>query len=210
MKEDITVLVVDDDPDVLFATARIIKNAGYSVMKASSASECQALIQEKHPDLIFLDVVLPDMDGSELCQKIKSNPALKGIFVILISGMKTSSSEQADGLDVGADGYIVRPISNNELKARVNAMVRILLAERDRDRLIVELREALSEVKKLSGLLPICSHCKKIRDDKGYWNQIESYIQKHSEVEFSHSICQECAKKYYPDMDLYDEDKTQQ
>jgi response regulator RpfG family c-di-GMP phosphodiesterase len=205
MKENITVMVVDDDPDVLFATARIVKNAGYPVMKASSATECQALIQEQRPDLILLDVVLPDMDGPELCQKIKSDPALKGIFVILISGMKTSSSEQADGLDVGADGYIVRPISNNELKARVNAMVRILIAERDRDRLIVELRGALSKVKRLSGLLPICSHCKKIRDDKGYWNKIETYIHDHSEAEFSHGICQECAKEHYPDFDIYDD-----
>lgn len=66
-----------------------------------------------------------------------------------------------------------------------------------------KLREAISEIKTLSGLLPICSHCKKIRDDKGYWNQIESYIRDHSEAEFSHSICQECARKYYPDMDIY-------
>ena len=68
-----------------------------------------------------------------------------------------------------------------------------------------ELEDALSEVKKLSGLLPICSHCKKIRDDKGYWNQIEGYIQSHSDAKFSHGICQECAKKYYPDLDLYDD-----
>jgi hypothetical protein len=67
------------------------------------------------------------------------------------------------------------------------------------------LEKALAEVKTLSGLLPICSHCKKIRDDKGYWTQIESYIHEHSEAEFSHSICRECAKKYYPDMDIYDE-----
>lgn len=66
-----------------------------------------------------------------------------------------------------------------------------------------DLEKALTKVKTLSGLLPICSHCKKIRDDKGYWNQIESYIQKHSEAEFSHGICQECAKKYYPDFNLY-------
>jgi hypothetical protein len=61
------------------------------------------------------------------------------------------------------------------------------------------------EVKQLSGLLPICSYCKKIRDDKGYWNQIESYIHEHSAVKFSHGICQECAKIHYPEMDLYDE-----
>ena len=66
------------------------------------------------------------------------------------------------------------------------------------------LEKALAKVKTLSGLLPICSHCKKIRDDKGYWNQIESYIHEHSEAEFSHSICQECAKKYYSDMDVCD------
>lgn len=68
-----------------------------------------------------------------------------------------------------------------------------------------DLEKALAEVKTLSGLLPICSNCKKIRDDKGYWNQIEGYIQQHSEAEFSHGICQECAKKYYPDFDLYDD-----
>lgn len=68
-----------------------------------------------------------------------------------------------------------------------------------------KVEEALLEVKKLSGLLPICSFCKKIRDDKGYWNQIESYIHEHSEATFSHGICQECAKKHYPDFDLYEE-----
>ena len=75
--------------------------------------------------------------------------------------------------------------------------------EMERKNLIVELKDALAQVKTLRGLLPICSHCKKIRDDTGYWNQIESYIHKHSDAEFSHGICPECAKKYYPDMDLY-------
>lgn len=69
----------------------------------------------------------------------------------------------------------------------------------------MELQKALSDIKKLSGLLPICCHCKKIRDDNGYWNQIESYIHEHSEAEFTHGICQECAKRYYPDMDIYDD-----
>lgn len=76
-----------------------------------------------------------------------------------------------------------------------------------RDRLIKELREALAEIKTLSGLLPICAHCKKIRDDQGYWQQIEAYIQDHSDAKFSHGICRECAKKYYPDMDLYEDEE---
>jgi hypothetical protein len=77
----------------------------------------------------------------------------------------------------------------------------------ERKNLINELKDALAQVKTLSGLLPICSHCKKIRDDKGYWNQIESYIHKHSDAEFSHGICPECAKKYYPYIDLYEDIK---
>ena len=73
---------------------------------------------------------------------------------------------------------------------------------------MAELKEALSQVKNLSGLLPICMHCKKIRDDTGYWNQIEAYIDNHSEAQFSHSICNECAEKHYPDIDIYDEESS--
>jgi hypothetical protein len=65
------------------------------------------------------------------------------------------------------------------------------------------LAKSLASVKRLTGLLPICSHCKKIRDDKGYWNQVEAYIQENSEARFSHGICKECAKEHYPDMDIY-------
>lgn len=77
--------------------------------------------------------------------------------------------------------------------------------ELEKERLIADLQKALAEVKKLSGLLPLCMHCKKIRDDKGYWKQMEEYLAKHSEAQFSHSICRECAEKYYPQMDIYEE-----
>jgi methyl-accepting chemotaxis protein len=82
--------------------------------------------------------------------------------------------------------------ANQELEQRVK--------ERTRD-----LETALSEIKTLKGIIPICSHCKKIRDDDGYWNQLETYIRDHSEAQLSHGICRECAKKYYPDLDLYDD-----
>ena len=90
----------------------------------------------------------------------------------------------------------VLSIANRVLQSEIEERKRV---ENERERLIHELQEALAEVKTLSGLLPICSSCKKIRDDKGYWNQLESYISKHSEAEFSHGICPECAKKLYPE-----------
>jgi hypothetical protein len=74
--------------------------------------------------------------------------------------------------------------------------------EAERERLIADLREALANVKSLSGLLPICAACKKIRDDQGYWSQVESYIQKHSEAKFTHGMCPDCIKKFYADLKL--------
>lgn len=75
-------------------------------------------------------------------------------------------------------------------------------AEAEREKLIVQLQKVIGEVKQLSGLLPICASCKKIRDDKGYWNQIETYIRDRSEAEFSHGICPDCFKKLYPDIEI--------
>ncbi|MFO7911039.1 MAG: response regulator [Desulfotignum sp.] len=204
MEQNINILVVDDDPDVRSATSRVAKNAGYTVLEAATGEDALKTARKEKPDIILLDVVLPDVSGSDICRQIKADENFKGTFVILTSGLKKSSDEQAQGLDDGADGYIARPVSNRELTARINAMVRIMLAERERDHLIEELRLALSKIKQLNGLLPICMHCKKIRDDKGYWNQLEAYIQENTDAEFSHSICRECAQKHYPDLHLYD------
>jgi methyl-accepting chemotaxis protein len=92
--------------------------------------------------------------------------------------------------------------ANERLQEEISERVKMI---KDREKLIAKLETALSEIRQLSGMLPICAYCKKIRDDKGYWNQIEAYIQKHTQAQFSHSICQECAKHHYPDMDIYDE-----
>ena len=205
MNQDLSVMVVDDDPDVLFATVRVITSMGYRVIAAASGQECKTSLRKAVPDLILLDVVLPDMNGIDLCRDLKNDPAFKGVFIVLTSGMKTSSLDQADGLEFGADGYIARPISNRELKARIHAMVRILLSEREQSRLITELQDALSRVKRLSGLLPFCSYCKKIRDDRGYWNQIEEYIQENSDAELGESICPACARNFFPGLNIYEQ-----
>ncbi len=195
----LNILVVEDDPDIRFATVRLLRKAGYSAAEADTGEMGLHLVRETHPDLVLLDVMLPDLDGYEICRTIKMDQDLKNTYVILLSGSKTGSGDQSEGLEMGADGYVVRPVSNRELLARVQSMVRIIRAERDRDRLIGELQEALVSIKTLRGLLPICCHCKKIRDDKGYWSQLEKYLHEHSDAEFSHSICPECLGKLYPE-----------
>ena len=129
MSEKTKILLVEDDPDILFATARTLKSAGYRVLEASSAKECWETFAENRPDLLLLDVVLPDADGRELCSQLKADPDLRGIFIVLLSGTKTSSNDQVEGLELGADGYIARPITNKELLARIQAMDRIRRAE---------------------------------------------------------------------------------
>ncbi len=196
---DIRVLVVDDDPDILFATMRILKKEGYEVAGAETGAECLEKAVDELPDLILLDVVLPDISGTEVCSKLKQNPDHLKQLIMMISGKKTLSDDQADGLEAGADGYITRPVSNRELLSRINLMVRLVRAERENDKHISDLEQALEKIKVLSGIIPICMHCKKIRDDKGYWNQLEKFISQHSEAQFSHCICETCEKKYYPD-----------
>ena len=111
-----------------------------------------------------------------------------------------SDEDETKGLESGAVDFITKPFSIPIVKARIRTHLRLKEIEKNQEKLIVELREALARVKTLNGLLPICSRCKKIRDDTGYWNQIELYISKHSMAEFSHSICPDCAQILYPEM----------
>ena len=116
--------------------------------------------------------------------------------------VKGSNEDVVDGIKAGADDYVSKPFNLDELKVRVDSGLRVLALEqslnkkiKEEEILVGELKAALEQVQKLSGMLPICSACKKIRDDKGYWNQIELYISEHSEAEFTHGMCPDCTEE---------------
>ena len=138
------ILLVDDDRHVLHTGSRILKQAGHEVVVAATGSEGLRLASEQKPDLILLDVVLPDISGVELCRRIKGDSELARCYVVLASNVKTLSEDQAGGLEAGADGYLARPISNRELLARVEAMLRIKRTEEalaaEKERMAVTLR----------------------------------------------------------------------
>lgn len=123
------ILIVDDNPMVLFAMAHLLKGEGFRVSEARDGAECLKLAKADLPDLVLLDVMLPDVNGVELCRRIKAAPETNQLFVVLLSSIEVSSDSQVTGLAAGADGYIARPIENRELVARVQAMLRIRLAE---------------------------------------------------------------------------------
>jgi len=157
-------------------------------------------------DVVFLDYSLPERDGLEVLEEIRGGEAPPP--VVMVTG-RGDEQVAVEAMKCGAYDYVVKGegymqrlpvLAQRAMEAHQLAMER-KLAEEEREKLIRELQEALAKVKTLTGLLPICASCKKIRDDKGYWNQIEVYIRDHSEAEFSHGICPDCMKKLYPDED---------
>ncbi len=106
--------------------------------------------------------------------------------------MRDSKQDIVAGLKAGANDYITKPFDKTEMLARVGIGKQMVQLQQALTERVAELREALVSVKQLGGLLPICSYCKKIRDDQNYWQQVESYVGKHSEAKFSHSICPQC------------------
>jgi len=201
--EDIKVLVTDDDSNLLLLQTMLLEEAGYQVFQAASGQECLDAVAAHRPDIVLLDVMLPDMTGLDVCRKIKADDTFHGIFVILVSGVLVSPEFQADGLDTGADGYMTKPLNNAEFLARVRSVVRMKRAEdalreqeREQNVLISKLHKALAEIKTLTGFLPICVSCKKIRDDHRYWDHLEAYISKHSDAVLTHGVCPQCEEVY--------------
>jgi PAS domain S-box-containing protein len=130
MNSPLHILVVDDEPDILDGTARLLEKAGYTVSRAASGEEALKVVLDLHPALLLLDRDLPEMDGLDICRRIKGDPALADIFVAMASGSYIESEDLTEGLESGADAYIIRPIANRELLARVGAFARIILLTR--------------------------------------------------------------------------------
>ena len=129
MKSDLKILVADDDPEQLRVIERLLKSEQYVVATVVNGQECLQALGTDKPDLLLLDVMLPDMSGVEICKKIKEDPGLTSIHVLLLSGVKTASDNISEGLETGADGYLIKPLKNRELLARIAVAHRIILAE---------------------------------------------------------------------------------
>jgi signal transduction histidine kinase/HPt (histidine-containing phosphotransfer) domain-containing protein len=128
MRSPYKILVVEDDPDTRAATVRLLAGAGYQICEAENGVRGLDAASAFGPDLILSDVDMPQLDGIELCRRVRANPELRDVLFMFLSSSRTRSNEQADGLDVGADAYIGRPVGNRELLSRVSAMIRIVEA----------------------------------------------------------------------------------
>ena len=136
------ILIVEDDPDMREVTGAVFRQAGYDVASAETGQKAWEMIGEMSPDLLLLDVHLPDVDGRDLCRRIKADPVLATVFVVLISGAVKTPEDIVIGLEAGADTYLNRPITMAELLAQVNALIRIRRREQAREKRDRELTEA--------------------------------------------------------------------
>lgn len=202
------VLYMEDDP----VTARVVQarleKEGFAVSLASDGEEGLTKLSEMDFDIVLVDKNMPVHDGLEVIRIVcaSGDEAAASPIMLTASGDEAAAVE---AMKLGAADYIVKDPEGQYL-ALLPAVIEQALtkrelaeakrrAEEERERLIVELQEALAQVKTLSGLLPICMSCKKIRNDKGYWDKIEDYIQQRSAAQFSHGLCPPCATKLYPE-----------
>jgi CheY-like chemotaxis protein len=142
--------------------------------------------------------MMPGMDGIDVCRLIREKDDSNPTYIILLTA-KQSKENIVVGLEAGANDYIVKPFDKNELRARVDVGRQVVELQTALANRVIELQEALNHVKTLQGIIPICMHCHKIRDDQEAWQGLEKYIENHSEANFSHGICPDCMKKHYPE-----------
>ena len=199
MNQQIDILVVEDDPNVSTVLTARLESLGYHICAtAETGLEAISGVYRHHPDLVTMDILLKgDMTGIEAAAKIAEQSDVPIIYMTCLSDQ--SVFERAIGTN--PYGFIVKPYDINELRSAIEIAVVKHRATKERESLIAQLQEALEKVKVLSGLLPICASCKKIRNDENNsWQQIEDYIADHSDAEFTHGICPECAHQLYPEL----------
>ena len=195
--DTINVLIVEDDKDTAKLIEKFLKKFGYIVAGiVATGKEAINKFEECKPDIVLMDIQLEGMmDGLETAKKIKLCSNVPVIYLTAYSD--ENKLKRAKVTEPFA--YIIKPFKERELHANIQMALYKNETEKKLKRMYRELQDSLAKVKLLSGLVPICANCKNIKDDKGNWEQIETYIENNSEALFSHGICLKCAKKLYPE-----------
>ena len=186
------VLIAEDDRVTGELLDRTLRRWQYDTTLVSDGHEAWAhLGQTTVPTLAILDWMMPGMDGPDICKRVRAELPLANMYLMLVTA-REARRDLIAGLDAGADDYIVKPFDADELRARISVGVRVIALQEKLAERVEQLQAALSSVKQLRGLLPICSYCKRIRGDNQYWQQVEGYLAEHSDAQFSHGICPTC------------------
>ncbi|HVC20625.1 MAG TPA: response regulator [Vicinamibacterales bacterium] len=189
------IVIAEDDRLYRRLLEAALTTRGYAITTCVDGFEAwRRLAEQTGPTVAILDWMMPSMDGLEICRRVRQSRMALPPYIILLTS-RSRTEDIVTGLQAGADDYLCKPFDPEELAARLVVGHRVLKLQQDLIERVAELEDALARVKQLQGLLPICSYCKKIRDDQNYWSQVESYISERSEARFTHGICPECREK---------------
>lgn len=189
------VLLADDDLVSRCMLEATLASWGYHPVTAADGLEAWNLLQSPTaPPLAVLDWMMPGLDGIEVCRRLRATAAPQPTYVILLTA-RDAKADVVRGLEAGANDYVTKPFDRDELQARLKVGRTVVELQRSLAARVRELEEALTQVKQLRGLLPICCYCKKIRDDQNYWQRVETYFTQHADVAFSHGICPDCMSR---------------
>lgn len=200
------VLIAEDDLTSRLMLTAMLKTWGYDPEVAENGAEAWQRIQQPDaPRLVILDWIMPGMEGLEIIRRTRALNLTEPPYIIILTS-RGNKRDIVAGLSAGANDYIAKPYDQEELRARVEVGRRMVAMQSTLAQQMVELKNALDHVRTLEGILPICSYCKKIRDDQQSWHHVESYVAEHTEAHFSHAVCPDCyEEKVKPMMDELDQ-----
>jgi len=189
------ILIAEDESMSRFLLDTTLTKWGHEVVATTNGGQAlEALQAVEPPQIAVLDWMMPGFDGAEICRKLRASTGVDSVYIIMLTA-RSEKSDMLEGLDAGADDYLTKPFDPKELKARLGVGIRLVETRLTLQKKVSELEDALAQVKQLQGILPICSYCKQVRDDRNYWLKVETYVAEHSEAQFSHSICPDCYRR---------------
>ena len=172
------VLAVEDDPVARAVLVRTLRNLGHEVLTVPDGRSAIDLLAKDPVRVIVSDWLMPEVDGLELCRRVRARLGTDYVYFILLTGQLPSEDNQREAIEAGVDDFLRKPLATQEIWMRLHVAEHIL--------------RFATQVRQLETFLPICGYCKKIRDDHNYWQQIESYINARTGTDFSHSVCPDC------------------
>jgi CheY-like chemotaxis protein len=172
------ILAVEDDPVAQAVLVRTLSKLGHEVVTVADGSTALETLAADPVRVVVSDWVMPGLDGLELCRRVRARAGTDYVYFILLTGKLPSEDNQREAIEAGVDDFLRKPLVTQEIWMRLHVAERILLYA--------------TQVRQLEAFLPICGYCKKVRDDRNYWQQIESYINARTGTDFSHSVCPDC------------------
>lgn len=175
---------------------------GYEVTKTSNGIDAlKQLTSKDAPRIVILDWMMPGIDGIEVCKRIRSMDGIEQPYIILMTATATKENI-VEALNAGADDFLSKPFNDEELRARLHAGLRITQLQTALSQRVTDLEFAMSKMRELQGLLPICSYCESVRDDSAYWHQVQTYISDRTHATFAHDMCPNCHEMHLqPEID---------